>query len=341
VCESVEPQGAHMASKRRFPGEEEILRDLGGKELRVVRERAFAQGTKDRPGAEELWAEIGKGQITPVIYRDLPYKRVHANLQVPVSCGCELAEWGREKGLDGGCTFCEIGRFSDYHYLNPSEIASLVGLILRRSRFAPRFWEKKQRCLVVSFSAAGEPLLRYQTVRDTIVKLRSIFERRGIRIFFSVCTSGIANGIQQMLEDIVFCDEHRIQLRFSMHFPTDSEREHFIPAKDSIQRVMQLGTDYARAVKIKLIIHYGLIRGVNDSDSHAEKLIELFHPQRDNILVRISRINPECGAKQVRLFPSSKTRRRGFIHRLKQGGIECSPVWEGYARWACNAAHFR
>lgn len=319
----------------------EILRELGGREVRIVRRRTIIQGSGDRPGVEELWAKITERHVTPVIYRNLPYKRVHANLQVPVSCGCELAAWGRERGWQGGCTFCDIGRFASYHHLSQSEILGLVGLVLRRSFLANRFWRKKRKCLVVSFSAAGEPLLQYETVKETIARLEEIFGKRGIQTFFSLCTAGIASGIRQMLDDVQFCDEHRIQLRFSMHFPTDEERRQFIPIRDSIQEIVSLGTAYAEATRVKFVVHYALIQGVNDSDSHADKLIKVLREERENVLVRVSRINPECGAGKVKLIPSSKSRRKKFVQRLRGGGLECSPVWEGYARWACNAAHFR
>ncbi|MBI5071505.1 hypothetical protein HZB93_01230 [Candidatus Falkowbacteria bacterium] len=222
--------------------------------------------------------------------------------------------------------------------LLPDEMLGLIGLILRESCLAPHFWEKEKKCLVVSFSAAGEPLLRYGAVRETIVKLDQIFDRNGVQAFFSLCTVGVADGIQQMLEDVKFCDEHRIQLRFSMHFSDDKQRRRFIPAKDSIREIVGLGTTYAEATRVKLVIHYALIQGVNDSDSHARSLIKLLYAQRKHVLVRVSRINPECGSN---LSPSSKHRRKKFIRLLQKGGLECSPVWEGYARWACNAAHFR
>ncbi|MFA5128650.1 MAG: hypothetical protein WC445_01635 [Patescibacteria group bacterium] len=339
--EKVEPYGEEMESREECRKRAEILCELGGKDLEIVRNRSLIQGSNDRPGAEELWARVTRRNITPIIYRDLPYKRVHANLQVPVSCGCELAAWGRKQGWQGGCSFCDIGRFTSCYHLSPFEMLNLIGLILRKSPLANRFWRRERKCLVISFSAAGEPLLRYEAVKETVTRLDEIFAKRGVQVFFSLCTSGIASGIQQMLNDVRFCDEYRVQLRFSMHFPTDEERRHFIPARDPVQEIVDLGTAYAEAVRVKFVIHYALIQGVNDSDSHAEKLIRLLHSQRRHILVRISRINPECGASKISLLPPSKNRRKKFIQLLKEGGLECSPVWEGYARWACNAAHFR
>ena len=330
-----------MELRKKCLEKAEILRELGGQNFGIVRRRTFVQGASDRPGAEELWARIHNGKVTPIIYRDLPYKRVHVNLQVPVSCGCELALWGRKRGWKGGCSFCNIGRFTCHHYLSSSEILNLIGLALRESCLADRFWGRRQKCLVVSFSAAGEPLLRYGAVRETIAKLDEIFGRNGVQAFFSLCTVGVAEGIQRMLDDIRFCDENRIQLRFSMHFPTDKERRRFIPAQDSIRKIIELGTTYAETVRVKLVIHYALIQGVNDSDSHARELIRLLRDRREHVLVRVSRINPECGSDKLNLFPSSKSRRKEFIRLLKDGGLECSPVWEGYARWACNSAHFR
>ncbi len=307
--------------------------------MRITKRRSLIQGV--RPSAEELWANVGNGGAVPIIYRDLPYKRVQANLQVPVSCGCELAVWGRERGWRGGCSFCDIGRFARHRYLNVSEVLSLVGLILGKSSLADRFWGRQEKCLVISFSAAGEPLLRWGMVKEAIIALSRIFGENGVRVFFSICTVGVADGIRELLHDIRFCDEYRLQLRFSLHFTSDEDRGKFIPANDPIRRIVELGTTYAETVGVRLVLHYALIQGVNDSREHARALIKLLYDRREHILVRVSRINPDCGAGKVELAPSSKSRRRKFVRLLKEGGLECSPVWEGYARWACNAAHFR
>ena len=318
-----------------------ILHELGGQDLRIVRRRTLIQGTKNQPGAEELWVKLGNEGALPIIYRDLPYRHVHANLQIPVSSGCELAVWGRKMGWKGGCTFCDIGRYACHHYISAFESLELVGLILGKSDLANRFWRREQKCLVISFSASGEPLLQYRVVKETIVALDDIFRRNGVKVFFSICTSGVTEGIQRMLDNVVFCNEHRVQLRFSMHFSNDRERGKYIPARDPIQRVIDLGTAYAEAVGIKLVIHYALISGVNDSDAHARALVKLLHARKEHVLMRVSRINLDCGADKVKLFPPSKNRRRKFIQLLKEGGLQCSPVWEGYARWACTSAHFR
>lgn len=318
-----------------------VLRELGGQGLRVVRRRTLIQGTSSQPGAEELWARLRSEGPVPVIYRDLPYKRVHANLQIPVSSGCELAAWGRKRGWRGGCTFCDIGRYACHRYLGTPEVLNLIGLALGKSDLASRFWRRRSKCLAISFSASGEPLLRYDAVKETIVAIERIFSANRIQAFFSVCTSGIAEGVKQMLEDVAFCDKYRVQLRFSMHFVNDKERMKFIPAHDAVQRVIDLGTAYAEAVRVKLVIHYALISGINDSDEHARALVKLLHARREHLVMRVSRINPDCGAERIKLSPPSKSRRRKFIRVLKEGGLECSPVWEGYARWVCNSAHFR
>ena len=150
--------------------------------------------TPARPHIEEIWGRLESGEKAHLRWYDLIYKRVHANLFVPVAVGCELREWGEKEDWQSGCKFCVVGRRQFKRYLTPAEIMGFVKLALTKAQLAPSFWRKKKKNIVISFSSAGEPLLHYDAVRKTIEILKQIFEER---VYFSILTVGIPDGIRQ------------------------------------------------------------------------------------------------------------------------------------------------
>lgn len=303
-----------------------ILEALGNGGITLMRQEM--KGNPPKPATEHLRGELSDGRRAPVWWFQMPHKHNRDMILLPVSVGCELRQRGEERGWLTGCKFCTVGRGPFEGYLTPGQMLGFARLAFERSRLASDYWEGGSGNIVFFFSSAGEPLLHYKAVAETIRRLKAIFGRK---LFVSVSTSGVAAGIRELLEDTL-----KVQLRLSLHFATDEDRKEFMPVQDDIATLLDLGVRYAKRSGIPLMVKYVLIRGVNDSDAHARRLASVLQQHRDHIWVRVSRLNPYGGD----LKPPSNRRRNHFRAILIRAGFRTVQVWKGFATLGCDVPHY-
>lgn len=322
---SVEPHGEKMGKALERT---KVLEELGDGGITLVRQEMM--GTPPKPAIERLRGELRDGRRASALWFRMPHRRHKDLILLPVSVGCELRKRGEERGWRTGCKFCTVGRGLFEEYLTPEQMLGFARLTLERAHLASDYWANGGGNLVVFFSSAGEPLLHYKAVATVIRRLKAVF---GHKLFVSISTSGIAAGVKELLDDTL-----KVQLRFSLHFATDEDRKEFMPVQDQddIATLLDLGARYARRSGIPLMVKYVLIRGVNDSDEHARRLVSVLQKYRDYIWVRVARLNPYGGD----LKPSSKRRRNHFRAILIRAGFRTVQVWNGFATLGCDASHY-
>lgn len=160
------------------------------------------------------------------------------------------------------CGFCATGMMGFKRNLDYVEIIEQVVFFER--------YLKGERVTNVTFMGMGEPFLNYDNVMKAIRFLNS---ELGIGArSMSVSTAGIVEGINK------FADEGlQVNLAISLHAPNDKLRSELMPInkKYPLKEVFKAVDEYILKTNRQVMFEYLLIKGVNDSDKHAEELAKL------------------------------------------------------------------
>lgn len=308
---------------------ERILGALHAEKVEFLNRRVRQPGP-NKPKIEDLVGGIkGKGAVGR--WYHLPYQYPKLMICPPVSFGCEVSQWGRKRGWPGGCRFCLVGRAPFGRPLSAEEITAFVGMILGNASCSDRFWRGGDQRFVLSFTSAGEPFLNYDAVIRAARFMKGIF---GQALYITIITSGILEGIRRLTEKDF---DLGIQLRLSLHFPDDRRRRRYMPMQDSLGDVLRAGIGYAKKTGVALVVNWALIRGVNDGEEHARRLVSLLQENKKHVLVRVSRLNP-YGSNELQ--PSSRRRQKRFIAYLREAEIPVVRAWRGFSTLACAVRHF-
>ena len=188
---------------------------------------------------------------------------------VCVSCqvGCSLT-----------CKFCATGRMKRVRNLDAAEIVDQVVMV---NKLCEEHYGHKLTNIV--FMGMGEPLLAYNNVMESIAKITSedclfMSPRR-----ITVSTAGIAKMIHKMGEDDV-----KFNLALSLHAADDVKRNEIMPINEQndLKSLMTAIEGFYKKTKNRISYEYIALRGFNDSDEDARKLIKLcrYFPVRVNII---------------------------------------------------------
>ena len=164
----------------------------------------------------------------------------------------------------------------------------------------------------VVFMGMGEPLQNYEATLDA---LRIMLDDNAYglsRRRVTVSTSGVVPMIDRLRSD---CP---VALAVSLHAPDDALRDQLVPInrKYPIDELLQACLRYLeRAPRDFVTFEYVMLDGVNDTDAHAEQLLERVRkvPCKFNLIP----FNPFPGSG---LRKSPPARVRAFAQRLSDGG---------------------
>jgi 23S rRNA (adenine2503-C2)-methyltransferase len=197
---------------------------------------------------------------------------------VCVSCqvGCSLT-----------CKFCATGRMKRVRNLDPAEIVDQVVLV---NRICERIYGHKLTNIV--YMGMGEPLLAYSNVIESIAHITSpdCLHMSPKRI--TVSTAGIAKMIRKMADD-----EVKFNLALSLHAADDAKRNEIMPINEQndLKSLIEAIEYFYQKTRNRISYEYIALRGFNDSDQDAKKLIKLC--KRFPVKVNIIEYNPiEDGA---------------------------------------------
>ncbi len=209
-----------------------------------------------------------------------------------------------EVGCNMGCRFCESGRLKKVRNLNAFE---LVLQILKVEE------DIKERVSHVVLMGIGEPFDNYENVMKFI---NIINDPKGINIgirHITVSTCGLVPKIREFTKE-----KAGVNLAISLHAPTDLVRDKIMPINKAykIADIMDAVRDYIAKTNRRVTFEYILLKGVNDSEECAIKLVHLLKGL--NCYVNLIPYNE---TSHIEYKTSPKVTINRFYDILKEGNI--------------------
>ena len=252
---------------------------------------ALEQKFTDKDGTVKYVFESGQKnrRIETVLLRDERRRTACVSTQL----GCAM-----------GCSFCATARLGFKRNLSASEILGQVN--------AAEAQDGKITNIV--YMGMGEPLLNYDAVVRSLAILNHPKGKNiGIR-HITVSTCGIAPAIRKLAGEIL-----QPRLAVSLNAPTDELRTQLMPvnAKFPIADLLKALRFYQAQTRRRITFEYVMLKGLNDSNSHAKMLIRLLDGFSCN--VNLIEHNPYPGC----IYSGSSSERiNSFARLLDKAGVE-------------------
>ena len=284
------------------------------KELRVrlaekfeihVPEIVTKQVSKD--GTRKYLLRIAGGHEVEAVY--IP-EEDRGTLCISSQVGCTL-----------NCSFCHTGTQKLVRNLTAGEIIGQV-MVARDDlgewpKVGDPFPPEGRLLSNIVLMGMGEPLYNFENVRDA---MKIAMDGEGISISrrrITLSTSGVVPMIARTAEEI------GCMLAVSFHATTDEVRDRLVPInrKWNIETLLNALREYPKASNSERItFEYVMLKGVNDSDEDARRLVKLIRgiPAKINLIP----FNEWPGAPYER---SSGNRIRAFADIVNAAGYS-SPV---------------
>jgi 23S rRNA (adenine2503-C2)-methyltransferase len=221
----------------------------------VVSRQVSADGTR------KYLVRIAGGHEVEVVY--IP-EETRGTLCVSSQVGCTLT-----------CSFCHTGTQKLVRNLTAGEIVGQVMLARDDLNEWPQPGDPKDETRLVSnvvLMGMGEPLYNFDNVRDA---MRVVMDGEGIalgRRRITLSTSGVVPEIARAATEI------GCQLAVSFHATTDEVRDKLVPINKrwNIKTLLDELRDYPKLSNSERItFEYVMLKGVNDSDADARRLVKL------------------------------------------------------------------
>ena len=218
-------------------------------------------------------------------------------------------------GCTLNCRFCHTGTQALARNLTAAEILGQVMLARRQLNDWPAQDEGRKLTNIV-LMGMGEPLFNYDNVRDA---MQLAMDPAGLGYGtrkITLSTSGVVPEIARVGADL------GIQLAISLHAPDDETRTKIMPINNKwpVGELMAALRAYPLKEYRRITFEYVMLKGVNDTDAHADALIKLVHglPCKFNLIP----FNPWPGAP---FTCSDDARIEAFAARLSAAGLD-APV---------------
>ncbi len=202
------------------------------------------------------------------------------------------------------CSFCSTGRRGFNRNLTAAEIIAQVWLA---TRLIDEEKKPGRKVTNVVLMGMGEPLLNFDNVVAAVRIMMDDFAYGLSKRRVTISTAGVIPAIDR-LGDLL-----DMRLAVSLHAPDDHLRDSLVPLnrKYPIAELMAACRRFIskQHTRSRITFEYVLLDGVNDSDQHARKLVNLF--KGIPTLVNLIPFNP---------FPNSgyKTSSRDRVERFNR-----------------------
>ena len=226
-----------------------------------------------------------------------------------------------QAGCTVACPFCSTGYQGFNRNLSTAEIISQLWYArseLQKNQATARIdgqmpSEPERVISNVVMMGMGEPLLNY---KELLPALRLMLDDHAYglsRRRVTVSTSGVVPMMDRLAED---CP---VALAVSLHAPNDELRDRLVPLnkKYPLRELIASCNRYLEhAPRDFVTFEYIMLDGVNDSDKHADELIEISKQVRCKLNLIPFNPFPQSGLKR-----SSNNRIRAFSERLQSAGV--------------------
>lgn len=213
-----------------------------------------------------------------------------------------------EAGCAMGCKFCASTLKGLTRRLTPSEMLGQV-LVVEK--------DMNERVSNIVMMGIGEPLDNYD---NTVKFLRLVSDDSGMNIglrHISVSTCGIVTGINKLRDEGL-----GITLSISLHASDDETRSAIMPInkKYPIAQLLDACYEYFDKTGRRISFEYTMIKDVNDSASHAERLAQVLRKHMRSSPIHVNLI-PVNAVKERGFVRSDETAIARFIEILAKRGI--------------------
>jgi 23S rRNA (adenine2503-C2)-methyltransferase len=211
-------------------------------------------------------------------------------LCISVQAGCRM-----------GCSFCQTGVGGYRGNLSAAEIINQFCSI-----------PESDSLTHVVFMGMGEPFDNYENV---IRVIRILTAEWGMALgagHITVSTVGVLPRLKEFLKDT------RVHLAISLHSPFPEERKQWMPAENKypVKEIVKFLAGVQLEKRRRISFEYAMVKGINDSHSHAVALAELLNHR--GFRINLIPFNPVAS---LRWIPSDEETVRHFRDFLDQAGI--------------------
>ena len=278
--------------------------ELAGNFVIQIPEVVSKQVSED--GTRKYLVRINGGHEVEVVY--IP-EDSRGTLCISSQVGCTLT-----------CSFCHTGTQKLVRNLTAGEIIGQVMMARDDLNEWPEHGTRKDETRLLSnivLMGMGEPLYNFENVRDA---MKIAMDAEGIQLSrrrITLSTSGVVPEIARTAQEI------GCQLAVSFHATTDEVRDRLVPInrKWNLEALLEALRSYPKVSNSERItFEYVMLKGVNDSDADAHRLIRLIEgiPAKINLIP----FNEWPGAPYER---SSNNRIRAFADIIYNAGY-ASPI---------------
>jgi len=207
------------------------------------------------------------GRFIESVYMPSPDRKT---LCVSTQVGCAMA-----------CTFCMTGTLGLKRNLTPGEIVAQVHAVNREVRALEKLETYRPLSNLV-FMGMGEPLHNFENLKTALSILQSVDGPNFSHRHITVSTVGLVPMIER------FGQETDVKLAISLNASTDEQRSQTMPVnrKWNIAALLDACRKFPLRQGRRITFEYVLLRGFNDSDEDAYRLIELLKdiPAKVNLI---------------------------------------------------------
>jgi 23S rRNA (adenine2503-C2)-methyltransferase len=237
------------------------------------------------------------GRYIESVYMPTPDRKT---LCVSTQVGCAMA-----------CSFCMTGTLGLKRNLTPGEIVAQVHTVNREVRKLENLETWRPLSNLV-FMGMGEPLHNFENLKTALSILQSEDGPNFSHRHITVSTVGLVPMIER------FGQETDVKLAISLNASTDEQRSKTMPVnrKWNIAALLEACRKFPLRQGRRITFEYVLLRGFNDSDEDAHRLIELLKdiPAKVNLIPYNE--NPGLGFQTT-----MEERAEAFREILAQGHI--------------------
>src|SRR6266550_990812 len=219
-----------------------------------------------------------------------------------------------QSGCPLQCTFCLTAQLGLLRNLTAGEIVEQIIFVLNDAYGAGVPAPHGTNLVGMG---AGEPFLNFDNLMNAT---RIMNDRTGLHIVANRITVSTAGIVPRIRELATIAD--RPHLAISLAAPNDELRNQLMPInkKWPIEELLSACKEFEKSLKPneRFTFEYVMLRGVNDSDSHARQLAGLLNRHRLRAKVNLIPHNP---AEPLPYQPSSMERVESFREILESKGI--------------------